>query len=134
MPEKSTPPNDFNDLTGLRALGFKDDRYVIELDIHSTHHNVMGAVHGGVICTLLDAAMARAFLQPADAPQRQGATLEMKVNFLRGVVDGTLTAYGQLINSTRRTAFVEGWVENQAGQLVAKGAATLMLFENPNRK
>jgi acyl-coenzyme A thioesterase PaaI-like protein len=41
-----------------------------------------------------------------------------------------LAAHGKLINTTRRTAYVEGHVEDEQGQLIAKASATLMLMEH----
>ncbi len=122
----------FNDETGLNFLGFVDNHYAIDLEIEPRHHNVMGFVHGGVLCTLLDTAMARSFFYSLPETQRNGATLEMKINFLKSSTAGKITAYGKLVNSTKQTAYVEGYVENEEGQLLAKASATMMLFENRN--
>lgn len=125
---------DFNSVTGLDFIGLVDDSYVINLDVLPRHHNVRGIVHGGVLCTLLDTAMTRAFLHLLPKEQQQGVTLEMNVNFLKATSSGKLTAYGKLINSTRRTAYVEGAVENEAGHLVAKSSATIILLDPSHSK
>jgi uncharacterized protein (TIGR00369 family) len=132
LPRENQNNENFNDITGLEFIGLRDNRYVVTLDIEPRHHNVMGAVHGGVLCTLLDTTMARAYFHSLPEETRKGATLEMKVNFLKGVTGGRLTAYGQLIHSTRRTAYVEGYIENETDQIVARASATLMLFEPRN--
>ena len=119
----------FNAEVGLNFRGFVDTEYVIDLEIESRHHNVMGFVHGGVLCSLLDTAMARAFFYSGFEEKRTGATLEMKVNFLKSSTTGKITAYGTLVNSTKQTAYVEGRIENEAGQLLAKASSTMMLFE-----
>lgn len=103
--------DNFNALTGLNFVGFIDDRYVIDLNIEPYHLNVRRIVHGGVLCTLLDTAMTRSYLHSLPKAERDGVTLEMKVNFLKAVQSGTLTAYGQLVSATQRTAHVEGHVE-----------------------
>ena len=120
---------DFNEETGLDFRGFVDGYYVIDLAIEPRHYNVMGFVHGGVVCTLLDTAMARSFFYSQSQEARKGATLEMKVNFLRSSNAGKITAYGKLVQATKQTAYVEGHLENEAGQLLAKASATMMLFE-----
>ncbi len=117
----------FNEDVGLNIIGFKDDKYVIELEIEKRHHNTGGIVHGGVLCTMLDTAMARAFFETLPPEKKSGATLEMNINFLKPTTAGKLTAYGILTHTTKRTAFVEGHVENQEGKLVAKASATMML-------
>lgn len=116
----------FNVETGLNFRGFVDDRYVIDLDIEPRHHNVMGFVHGGVICTLLDTVMARSFFYSLPDNNRDGVTLEIKINFFKSTTSGKITAFGKLVNKTKQTAFVEGHIENEQGQLVAKASATMV--------
>lgn len=118
---------DFNTHTGLNIVGFQDDRFVVELEVGTHHHNRYGSVHGGVLFTMLDTAMSRAFFDTLPPDQNNGVTLEMKINYLKAIGAGKLTAYGSLINTTRRTAFVEGHIENEDGALVAKATATMML-------
>ena len=117
----------FNDDVGIKFVGLVDDRYVLELELEKRHRNMMGTVHGGVLCTMLDAAMARAYFATLPQEKVGGATLEMKINFLRPAETGKLTAYATLINSTRRTAFVEGVINNQDGKLIAKASGTMIL-------
>ncbi len=121
---------DFNEEIGLSPKGFVDGRYVIELAVEARHHNVMGFVHGGVLCTLLDTAMARSFFHSLPEEKRKGATLEMKVNFLKSATTGRITAYGKLVNATKRTAYVEGHAEDDEGRLLAKASATIILLED----
>lgn len=117
----------FDDFIGIKAIGFVNEHYVVELEVEPRHLNPVGIVHGGVLCTLLDTAMAKAFFETLPKEKRQGAGLELKINFLRPTVTGKLTAFGQLINPTRRTAFVEGYILNKEGKLVAKASATMIL-------
>ncbi|MEE9369446.1 MAG: PaaI family thioesterase [Pontiella sp.] len=123
---------DFNDHVGYAVLGFQDNRYVIRLEIAEHHRNRYGIVHGGVLFTMLDTAMSRAFFDTLPSESNVGVTLEMKINYLKAADSGMLTAYGILVNSTRRTAFVEGFIENEAGDLVAKATATMMLTGTSN--
>ncbi len=120
---------DFNEHVGYDALGFQDGRYVIQLEVAEHHLNRYGIVHGGVLFSMLDTALSRAFLDTLPANQNSGVTLEMKINYLKATDTGTLTAYGVLINTTRRTALVEGHIENGDGELVAKASGTMMLTE-----
>jgi len=122
----------FNDEMALNFRGFVGGHYVIDLEIEPRHQNVMGLVHGGVLCPLLDTAMARSFFYSLPSDRRDGATLEMKVNFLKASRTGRITAYGKVVNSTRQTAYVEGYLENEKGQLLAKATATMILFESRN--
>ncbi len=120
----------FNEDVGLNVIGFLDDKFVIKLGIENRHLNTMGVVHGGVLSTLLDTTMCAAFFESTTGEGKIGATLEMKINFLKPTVEGNLTAYGFVTNISRRTVFVEGYIENQQGKLVAKASATVMISNN----
>jgi len=119
----------FNDLLGLKYLSSADGVYVLELALKPEHMNIQGFVHGGVLCTLLDTAMSRAFLGDRPGQHRSGATLELKVNFLKSVRIGTLTATGRLITETRRTAYVEGEIRDEDNQLVARSSGTILQID-----
>lgn len=119
--------NNFDDFIGANMVGFVEGSYVVTLAVAPKHHNPAGIVHGGVLCTLLDTAMAKAFFETLPKEKQHGAALELKINFLRPTVSGKLTAFGKVVNPTRRTAFVEGHILNEAGKLVAKATATLIL-------
>lgn len=118
---------DFNDLVGYNVLGMVDDQYVIELSLESHHMNQFGFVHGGVLFTMLDAAMSRACFNALSEERKAGVTLEMKINYLKSVWEGSLTVYGKLVNLTRRTAYVEGHILNEEGELVAKATGSMYL-------
>jgi uncharacterized protein (TIGR00369 family) len=120
---------DFNAHAGLDIVGFRDGKFVIELLIGPQHYNRYGYVHGGVLFTMLDTALARAFFDTLPPDGNAGVTLEMKINYLKTASEGRLRAYGCLVNTTRRTALVEGHIENEAGELVAKASATMMLTD-----
>jgi uncharacterized protein (TIGR00369 family) len=119
--------NNFDGYIGINLMGFIDDQYVVTLEVEARHHNPTGIVHGGVLCTMLDTAMAKAFFETLPKEKQSGAALELKINFLRPTVTGKLTAFGKLVNPTLRTAFVEGYILNESGKLVAKATATLIL-------
>jgi uncharacterized protein (TIGR00369 family) len=113
---------------GLEPIGFDGDEYVVELAIAPRHLNVGGIVHGGVICSLLDTAMARSWFMREGNFELTAGTLEMKVNFLGSAREGRLTARGQVVHVTRRTVLVEGRVD-LGDRFIARATATMMLFE-----
>jgi len=119
----------FNSDIGLVFKGFVEQQYLVELKIQSRHYNAGGFVHGGVLATMLDTAMARSYWRAQTPDTMSSVTLEMKTNYLRPAKSGMLTAYGKLVNLTKRTAYVEGEVLDETGKLIAKASATLMLVE-----
>ncbi len=118
---------DFNEHVGLVDIGLLDGAYVMELELGKQHWNRYGHVHGGALFTLLDTTMSRVYFDSLPPERNTGVTLEMKINYLKAVKEGRLTAYGMLVHTTRRTAYVEGRIENEAGELVAKASATMYL-------
>ena len=91
--------------------------------------NPMGAVHGGLMCTLLDSAVGCAV--QTTLPAGVGYTsVEIKVNYLRPVMAGTpLTARGWVTKPGRRVAFAEGEMLDAAGKVVANATSTCLVFE-----
>lgn len=124
--------NNFTDIIGMELIGFQDNGYTASLEVNHSHHNMMGFVHGGVLATLLDTVLARSFFFSLPEKERNGVTLEMKVNFLKAVKGGRLIVEGQVINKTRQTAYVEGWIKNDTGRFIAKASATIICI--PNKK
>lgn len=118
---------DFNEHVGLVDIGMRDGAYVMELELEKHHWNRYGHAHGGALFTLLDTTMSRVFFDTLPPERNTGVTLEMKINYLKMVKTGRLTAYGFLVNATRRTAYVEGEIRTAAGELVAKATATMYL-------
>jgi uncharacterized protein (TIGR00369 family) len=93
-------------------------------------YNPIGAIHGGLVCTLLD-SVAGCALHSA-LPQGKGYTsVEIKVNYLKAVrlTSGLLTATGTVVKSGARVGFTEGAVTDESGALVATATSTLLIFD-----
>ena len=74
-------------------------------------YNPIGAVHGGLVCTLLDSVTGCAV--HSTLPQGKGYTsVEIKVNYLKAVRlnSGVLTATGTVVKAGSRVGFAEGVV------------------------
>jgi uncharacterized protein (TIGR00369 family) len=95
-------------------------------------YNLLGAVHGGLVCTLLDTVAGCAVL--STLPRGTGFTsIELKVSFLRpvAVASGPLTAVGTVVKAGRRIAFAEGQVVDVAGRDVAAASSSSLIFPVP---
>ena len=87
-----------------------------------------GVVQGGFVTGWIDAAMAHA------AIARNGAdvtpmTLELKVSFFAPVRPGLVIAEGWAVRNGRKTAFYEGHLLDEDGNVVAKASTTMMLAD-----
>ena len=94
-----------------------------------SHYNPIGAVHGGLVCTLLDSAVGCA--THTTLPAGTGYTsIEIKVNYLRPVTreSGMLTCVGRVTKPGRRVTFAEGEATDDTGRTVATATSTLLVF------
>jgi len=85
----------------------------------------MGTMHGGLPCTLADSAMGIAYACTLDDGE-SFTTLELKINFLRAVKSGTLTAEGVVVQRGRTIGLAECTVTDEQGRIVAKASSTCM--------
>ena len=87
-----------------------------------------GVVQGGFVTGWIDAAMAHA----AIARNGEGVTpmtLELKVSFFAPVRPGVVIAEGWAVRNGRKTAFYEGHLTDEAGNVLAKASTTMMLAD-----
>ena len=91
-------------------------------------YNPMGIVHGGFMCTMLDAATASAV--HSTLPAGVGfTTIEIKVNYLASVHAGdAIVAHGWLTKAGSRICFAEADLRNQVGKVVATASSSILLI------
>lgn len=101
------------------------DRALVELEVKEVHFQPFNIVHGGVLATLIDTATFWAvYLR---IPEEAGlVNIDLKLNYLKPVAGGTLTAEGVAIRSGRTISYSEARVYNSDNELVCHGTSTLM--------
>ena len=119
------PPPPIGRLLGFVLKSIEPGRAVFEMEADERHHNPMGTLHGGVYCDLADAAMGCAYAATL-AEGESFTTVELKINFLRAVRRGRLTAEARVVKAGSALGYVECDVTDQAGKLVARAASTCM--------
>jgi uncharacterized protein (TIGR00369 family) len=90
-------------------------------------HNPGGTLHGGVYCDLADMAMGVAFFSSL-AEGEAMTTLELKINFLRPVVEGPITAEARVIHRGKTTGLVECDVRDAQNRLLARASSTCFVL------
>jgi uncharacterized protein (TIGR00369 family) len=85
--------------------------------------NMLRAVHGGVLMTLLDVAMARAATSRAEAPTHTVVTVQMSSHFVKPG-HGPLTAEGRVLAAGGSLCTCEAQVLDAGGALVAHSTGT----------
>ena len=111
------------ELVGFRPVSFGEGKAVFVMEAGRKHHNPMGTVHGGILCDLADAAMGFAFASTLGEGETF-TTLELKINFLRPVFEGSLSASARVAHRGRTIGMVECDVVNSEGKPVARAVST----------
>jgi uncharacterized protein (TIGR00369 family) len=113
------------DLIGMRMVSAEIGRVTFELDAGPQHSSPPGTLHGGILCDLADAAMGCANLSRLEEDE-SFATVELKINFLKPVWLGRLTAVGELIKAGSTLALLDCRIADESGSLVAYATSTCM--------
>ena len=111
---------------GVRLVEKGDGRVVVRLEPRPEHLNSWNGVHGGVLMTLLDAALSSA-ARSLDPACIGAATVEMKVNFL-SAASGPVVAEAFAERAGRSLIFAEGEASDSAAKLLAKATGTFKLI------
>jgi uncharacterized protein (TIGR00369 family) len=121
----AAPPPPIAELIGFALTDVEPGRAVIDFVAGRQHASPLGTLHGGVLCDVADAAMGIAYAASLDEDETF-TTLELKINFLRPVWQGKLTATGRLVNGGRTIGLVECDIVDDKGRLVARASGTCM--------
>jgi uncharacterized protein (TIGR00369 family) len=113
------------DLIGIRMVAAEEGRVTFELDAGPRHTSPLGTVHGGILCDLADAAMGCAHGSLLDDGETY-TTLELKINFLKPVWEGRLTAVGTVIKAGKTIGLTACDVTDADGSLVAYATSTCL--------
>jgi len=117
------------ELLGFELVAVEPGKAVFEGVPEHRHYNPIGTVHGGFALTLMDSCMSCA----VQTLLKQGeiyTTLELKVNLVRAITKdtGKIRASGRIIHRGRTTGTAEGDLRDGAGNLLAHGTTTCMIF------
>jgi uncharacterized protein (TIGR00369 family) len=128
------PPPPIAVLMGFTVTEVGDGFAVFEMRPGEYHYNPIGAVHGGVVSTMLDSAMGCA-VHTTVPLGRAYTTLELKVNIVRAVTTAVrlIRAEGRVIHGGRQVATAEGKLVDETGRLYAHGTTTCLVFDIPQK-
>ena len=121
-------PDGWMSTLGARITEAEPGRVVLELEAGPQHRHGGGVVQGGVITQIADAAMGIS-LATLQEDGMWNTTIELKINFIRAVVEGRLRAVGKVIEIRNTLLFSEADVFDEAGKLVAHASSTLLAIE-----
>jgi len=122
----------FVKLMGMRLLSSGGGKSVMECRIRPILKNSGGTLHGGVMGALVDTSVATALRSVMPLSSKM-TTVEYKVNFLKPVPEGTVTAHGNILRLGRTIAVGATEIRNRAGEVVAFGSATYYILNVRSR-
>ncbi|QYR21251.1 PaaI family thioesterase [Paenibacillus sp. sptzw28] len=107
---------------GCEVVKAEENKSTICLEVQPHHLNLFQLVHGGVLATMLDNAMALVVMQAF--PAEKTVTAQMNVHYLKSAGLGVLTCEAELIHRSQRTFTLEGRLYGDDGELLVWGSGS----------
>jgi uncharacterized protein (TIGR00369 family) len=117
------PRAGWRETIGARIAAVEAGRVTVEVDANARHRHEGGVVQGGVITQIADAAMGMA-LMTVQPDAMANVTVELKMNFIRPVVEGMTRAVGWVVDASGDVLFAEADVFDAGRRLVARGSCS----------
>lgn len=117
----------FVKLMGMRLVSTRGGKSVMECRVRKLLRNSAGALHGGVMGAFVDMSVYTALRSVVPVSSRM-TTVEYKVNFLKPVLSGTITAHGSVLRIGKTIAVGSTEIRNSAKEVVAFGSATFYIL------
>ena len=92
----------------------------VSFDVTEMLKNPQGSLHGGILCSVMDISMGHLVAKVHGA----GATIEMKVQFMRPLTGGIVTCEGRFLRRGRSMSFMESRATDADGKLSGLATAT----------
>lgn len=102
-------------------IDYVDERCIVTFPIRDFLFNPQGSLHGGIITTAMDISMGHLLHRSLGV---SGATLEMKVQFLRPARQGTARCEGRFLKRGNSICFLESRLFAEAEALCAVATST----------
>jgi acyl-coenzyme A thioesterase PaaI-like protein len=105
---------------GLKLVFEKNgDEATCELALSDHYEGWYGVVHGGIVCTVLDEAMAYTYF-----PQTKGVTAKAEFRFRQPAPTGVpMIVTGRLVRRTRKLLTTEATLALKDGTVIAEATA-----------
>ena len=105
-------------------LRIEQGKATVTIEVRDEFHHAAGAVHGSVYFKAMDDAAF--FAANSLVEDVFVLTANFNIQFHRPVVSGSLTAYGEVVERTRRLVSARTELRDDAGRLLASGMGGFM--------
>jgi uncharacterized protein (TIGR00369 family) len=102
-------------------ITYPDDACRIAFPVRDFLFNPQGSLHGGIIATVMDISMGHLLKHAFGAG---GATLEMKLQYMRPILPPSATCEGRFLRKGRNISFLESRMWDAEGRLAVHATAT----------
>ncbi|MEF3302101.1 PaaI family thioesterase [Paenibacillus sp. GYB003] len=110
---------------GTFPVDVGDGFITFEMDVNEAYLNPQGTLMGGMTSALADLAMGVAFATTLEEGETF-TTIELKVNFMKPVWNGTIRAEGKVMKRGKTIGLSTCDIYDGAGSLIAYGTSTCM--------
>jgi len=115
---------------GIEVARVGEGHVVLQFEASEKHHQPNGVVQGGVLTAIADAAMGMAGMTVQEVGWAN-TTIELKINFIRPVIRGLVSAEARVVQAGKTVIFLEAEVKNEDGKLAALATSTVLAFQLP---
>lgn len=121
----------FAGVLGMEFTHLTPDRVEATLNVRQELKQPWGIVHGGAVMTLADTvAGAGAYMNLGQ--DQETVTVEMKINLIGAVRDGTVRAEALPLHRGRTTSIWQARITDATGRLVAVSLSTHLVLDRPS--
>ena len=114
-------------LLGMKVVGLAEGYARLTVPVGERMNSILGALHGGVLSSLADTAVAMALITRIE-PDQKPVTVELNINYLKPVKGDQAIAEAHIVSKGRKIAVGDVDITDETGQLVAKSRATYMVI------
>ena len=101
---------------------------VVEIVTKEKHMQLLGAVHGGVLASLIDTVAFWAVYYGIENHNAWLTSVDLKLNYLAPATSGKLIARGRQIKVGGKLCYAEAQVNTEDNRIIAHGSSTLMIM------
>ena len=122
--------NKYGKLLGMNFSILEPGLVNYSLRINENHLATPFTAHGGCIASLLDATMGVGALSLVSSKNQVVATVEMKINFLKGaILNDQLIATSKVVKNGNKIIVMQAEIRNQKKELLALASGTFMPYD-----
>jgi acyl-CoA thioesterase len=122
--------NKYGKLLGMNFSILEPGLVNYSLRINENHLATPFTAHGGCIASLLDATMGVGALSLVSSKNQVVATVEMKINFLKGaILNDQLIATSKVVKNGNKIIVMQAEIRNEKKELLALASGTFMPYD-----